>query len=264
MVEPTYQPTLSVIVPAFNEEGFIEHCISSLQRAGNRLREEKKQYIEIIVVDNNSTDRTGEIARQAGARVIFEPYNNISRARNIGANQAQGEFLAFVDADMCVSEDLLCSIDENLMDSRSVGGGTRVRPEKWTFNIFVYWIFESSLRFLFGGFSGVLHCRKKEFEDMRGFDEQCFIAEKINFYRRLRLYGRWRSQEIKDAGYGIVTVSMRVLAHNSPWTIIKNFLPFLWKPNLKVRNPEYCKMWYAPPRSTASWQKSDSSPQSSK
>src|SRR2546428_7859476 len=54
---------------------------------------------ELVVCDNNSTDRTAQIARAAGARVVSEPLNQISRARNTGAREAQGRFLIFVDAD---------------------------------------------------------------------------------------------------------------------------------------------------------------------
>ena len=55
--------------------------------------------VELIVCDNNSTDRTAEIARNAGARVVFEPVNQIARARNRGAAAATGDWLIFVDAD---------------------------------------------------------------------------------------------------------------------------------------------------------------------
>jgi len=55
----------------------------------------------VIVVDNNSTDRTGELAR-AVARRRFEPINQISRARNAGGRHASGDWLLFVDADSCL------------------------------------------------------------------------------------------------------------------------------------------------------------------
>ncbi|MEK6246435.1 MAG: glycosyltransferase family A protein, partial [Pseudomonadota bacterium] len=61
---------------------------------------------ELIVCDNNSTDDTAGIARAAGARVVFEPHNQISRARNRGAAGAAGEWLVFVDADSSPSPGL--------------------------------------------------------------------------------------------------------------------------------------------------------------
>ena len=62
---------------------------------------------ELIVCDNNSTDRTAEIARAAGATVVFEPVNQIARARNSGAAAATGDWLIFVDADSHPSADCL-------------------------------------------------------------------------------------------------------------------------------------------------------------
>jgi glycosyltransferase involved in cell wall biosynthesis len=65
---------------------------------------------EIIVCDNNSTDRTGELARAEGARVLFEPVNQISRARNAGAAVANGQWLVFVDADSFPSVELFAEM----------------------------------------------------------------------------------------------------------------------------------------------------------
>ncbi|MDZ4817287.1 MAG: glycosyltransferase [Verrucomicrobiota bacterium] len=244
----TYQPTISVIIPAFNEEQYLPRTIAAIQKAGDRLREERNQTIEIIVVDNNSLDRTKEIATELGAKVIFEQFNNISRARNVGVSHAQGEFLAFIDADMIISDDLLCAIDANLMDSDSVGGGTAIRPERWTVKVAIFWLVEAFMTFLFGGFPGVLHCRKKEFVDMRGFDEKYYVGEKMNFYRRLKLYGKWRSQVLKDTTNGTATVSMRAIAHNNFWTVMFTFLVLMLSPNKRVRDPRYCQMWYQPKR----------------
>src|SRR5438876_11028275 len=61
---------------------------------------------ELIVCDNNSDDRTAQIARAAGARVVFEPVNQIARARNTGAAHAAGEWLIFIDADSHPSREL--------------------------------------------------------------------------------------------------------------------------------------------------------------
>ncbi len=58
---------------------------------------------EMIVADNNSRDRTPEIAREHGAIVVFEPINQISRARNAGAKAARGRYLIFLDADTIIS-----------------------------------------------------------------------------------------------------------------------------------------------------------------
>ena len=89
---------ISIIVPAFNEEKLIERSLLSIRSAATTFSQVGWEH-EIIVCDNNSTDRTGELARAQGARVFFEPVNQISRARNAGAAAANGEWLVFVDAD---------------------------------------------------------------------------------------------------------------------------------------------------------------------
>ena len=71
---------ISIVVPAFNEEKLIERSLRSIQSAATIFSQVGWEH-EIIVCDNNSSDRTGELAKAEGARVVFEPVNQISRAR---------------------------------------------------------------------------------------------------------------------------------------------------------------------------------------
>ena len=89
---------ISVIVPAFNEERLLQGTLRSI-RAAMAAFDRRGWMSELIVCDNNSTDRTAEIARAEGATVVFEPFNQIARARNAGAAHASGDWLVFVDAD---------------------------------------------------------------------------------------------------------------------------------------------------------------------
>ncbi len=68
---------------------------------------------EIIVVDNNSTDLTAELAKQAGAKVVFESINQIGRARDTGATAATGDWLLFVDADSLLNPGMIAEISMN-------------------------------------------------------------------------------------------------------------------------------------------------------
>jgi glycosyltransferase involved in cell wall biosynthesis len=89
-------PDYSVIIPAFNEEEFLAETILAAREAMNA----GDRKGELIVVDNNSTDSTAEVARKAGAdRVVFEAHNQIARARNAGAAATTTPLLVFVDAD---------------------------------------------------------------------------------------------------------------------------------------------------------------------
>ena len=80
---------LSIIIPAFNEERLLGQSLASIALARQAFARHGWES-ELIVCDNNSKDRTGEIAAQAGARVVFEPVNQIARARNSGAAAATG------------------------------------------------------------------------------------------------------------------------------------------------------------------------------
>ena len=96
--------SFSVIIPAYNEEALLAETIAEIRRGMDDLLPIAG---EIIVVDNNSVDRTPKIATNAGARVVFEPINQISRARNSGAREAKGKYFFFVDADTVVPFPLL-------------------------------------------------------------------------------------------------------------------------------------------------------------
>ena len=87
------QPLVSVIIPVYNREKFLAEAIDSVLAQTYRP-------IEIIVIDDGSTDKSGEIARSyAETKYIYQDNQGVSVARNIGVDAAQGEFLAFLDSD---------------------------------------------------------------------------------------------------------------------------------------------------------------------
>lgn len=86
---------VSVVIPAYNEEKLISRCISSLEN-------QRVAPYEIIVVDNNSSDRTASIAQSHGVVVIKEKRQGIAWARNAGFDAAKGDIIARLDAD-CIA-----------------------------------------------------------------------------------------------------------------------------------------------------------------
>ena len=119
---------LSIVIPAFNEERLIERCLQSIS-ASLAANVKPCFTAEIIVVDNNSTDNTAHLARQAGAQVVFEPINQIGRARNAGAAQATGDWLLFLDADSILNPGLLADILRLIEDGKSVGCGSTLHMQ---------------------------------------------------------------------------------------------------------------------------------------
>jgi glycosyltransferase involved in cell wall biosynthesis len=103
-------PSVSIIVPCFNEEECLGECLGSLLGMNYPVSK-----WEIIVVDNNSTDHSAQIAKSYPVCYLFEPNPGPSAARNRGAEVAKGEILAFVDADCIVEENWLQEICRPLM-----------------------------------------------------------------------------------------------------------------------------------------------------
>lgn len=100
----------SIVIPAYNEEKVLRPTLLSIKKLGTPRRE-----FEVIVVDNNSKDRTSEVARENGAdKVVFEPEPGTNFAREAGRKAAHGEIIAFLDADTTPSIDWLSKIEEDL------------------------------------------------------------------------------------------------------------------------------------------------------
>jgi len=93
---------ISVVIPVRNRPEFVRRCVEGI--IGGAC---SREYFEVIVVDNGSTDDTAQAARQAGARVVSEPEPNRCRARNRGAEEAREEWIAFIDSDCVPDSDWL-------------------------------------------------------------------------------------------------------------------------------------------------------------
>ncbi|MEJ2740150.1 MAG: glycosyltransferase family 2 protein, partial [Dehalococcoidia bacterium] len=88
---------ISVVIPALNEETAIEQTIKGVPESElNKMGYD----VEILIVDNGSTDRTAEISINAGARVIYEPRRGYGRAYRTGFEHATGDIIATADADL--------------------------------------------------------------------------------------------------------------------------------------------------------------------
>ena len=118
--------SLSVIIPALNEERFIGETLRRLDPAVQSLQSSHNCPVQVLVVDNDSKDQTAEVARGFGAIVIPESIRNIARARNVGARAAEGEVLFFLDADTLVPPSILSKISSVMSDPLCVGGAVDV------------------------------------------------------------------------------------------------------------------------------------------
>ena len=115
-------PKYSFIVPVYNGENTIEETIRSIQS-------QSYQDFELIVVDNNSNDKTAEkVSQFSGVRSYFCKKRGRSIARNLGAEKATGTYLAFVDADVLLSKDWLDQVDRYLQEFPLDAVSTKIVP----------------------------------------------------------------------------------------------------------------------------------------
>lgn len=113
------RPRFSIVVPALDEERYIGDCLRSL------ANQDFSGVVEIIVVDNNSTDATAAVARSFGATVVHERRPGVCWARQHGTALACGEFVVSTDADTTFAPDWLSRIDRVLAENPNcvaVGG----------------------------------------------------------------------------------------------------------------------------------------------
>lgn len=180
--------TICVIVPTYNEERTIGNCIES-------IRTVTRGYpIELIIVDNGSTDLTREIAEALGAKVIVDSSRHVSGLRNLGASQTNAEILAFVDADCIVAADWVENAQHYFDKSDvSVWGSppTHPKPGTWVQRAWdlvrrkrnqvqdVTWLESMNL-----------WVRREVFIKTGGFNEELVTCEDVDFCYRAAAFGR--------------------------------------------------------------------------
>ncbi|MCZ6835474.1 MAG: glycosyltransferase family 2 protein, partial [Planctomycetota bacterium] len=117
-------PHISFIIPAYNEEVYVGRTIDSIHEAARALPGASGLDYEVIVVDDASDDKTGQVAQDHGAIVHRVELRHIAAVRNAGALIAKGAIFVFVDADTILPSQTLAGALKSLEDERVVGGGS--------------------------------------------------------------------------------------------------------------------------------------------
>jgi len=237
--------TYSIIIPAYNEQLWLPNALLSVRNAMDAIQ----MPGEVIVVDNNSTDNTASIAWYYGADVVYEPINQISRARNTGAKHSRGKFLIFLDADTLLSEKLLQIAITRLSNDNCCGGGVLVRfnetiPPMIRFGVNLWNGFSKTFGIAAGCF---IYSLREGFEQIGGFSEKVYASEEFWFSKKLKAWGKERSMDFRVITDPPVITSARKLQWFSPLELILILLvgafPFA------VRYRSLCSFWYRrPPR----------------
>ncbi len=235
---------LSIIVPAYNEERLLAATLANLN-AGAKVLERRGWASELIVCDNNSTDRTADIAAAAGARVVFESVNQISRARNAGAAAASGDWLLFVDADSLPDAALFEDLVRAMADTSCLAGGSTLRfPPEAGLGRLPVWLWNGVSRILRWAAGSFVFCRATAFRDAGGFSLALYAAEEIDLFRCLKRLAHRRGQRIEILHRHPLLTSARKLRLYS----VREALGFMLRTALgggkTLRRASDCHIWY--------------------
>ena len=235
---------ISIVIPAFNEERLLPATLRSVLEAA-RTFEEAGWTFELIVCDNNSTDRTAEVAAAAGARVVFEPVNQISRARNAGAAVATGDWLVFIDADSHPSAGLFGDVVDAIRRGDVVAGGATVAADNERLvvrAIVAGWNrISRSLRWLAGSF---IFCEAGAFRRVGGFSQALYAAEELDLSRRLkRLARRERTRIVVLHRHPLLTSARKAHLYTAR-DAFRFYMRMILTGGRSLRSPEGAFIWY--------------------
>lgn len=238
-------PKLSIVIPAFNEEKLLPRTLASVGTAVEALRERGWDW-ELIVCDNNSRDRTAEVAREHGARVVFEPVNQIARARNTGAGAATGEWILFLDADSVASRELIGAAMDEVGRGNVILVGAVVQLDgdlpRWGRVFLSLWnLLSRTLRWVAGSFVLV---EATAFREVGGFDLGLYAGEELELSRRVKAVARRRGCRCAIVSNPPLVSSARRMKLYSRGEILRFTARAMLRPLATPRSREACGMWY--------------------
>ncbi len=137
-------PQYSIVIPAYNEENFIGATLRSL------LEQDFDRAFEVVVCDNNSTDKTSEVATSYGARVVLETTRGVCAARQAGFEASRAPIVISTDADTTFSKHWLSQIDKRFSeypDAVAIAGAPHfVDAPLWA--LIIVWVYTQAVRFI--------------------------------------------------------------------------------------------------------------------
>jgi glycosyltransferase involved in cell wall biosynthesis len=189
----THDTSISLIIPAYNEEKYIGACLDAV------IRNIGQRACEIIVVDNGSTDGTAEIvARYPQVVRVLEPAKGITRARQAGYRHASGEILAFIDADTLPPAGWIEQIEQQFgkdADLACLSGPYHYFDlPRWRRGVAAAWFIAARPVYHAVGYmmvGGNFAIRRQVLDAMGGFDATIeFYGEDVDVARRAHRFGR--------------------------------------------------------------------------
>lgn len=182
--------TISVVIPAYNEEKYLPRTLESLKHL-------TRQPDEVVVIDGGSTDKTVEAGKKYGARVVSVLHRGIGFARQKGVEAATSDIIAFTDADTLVPPDWLTKIEESLNQPgvAAVYSGFHVPDGWWPYRFFVNYLQPVSTFFFHWIGLPMAPGQNTSFWKAKaltagGYPTEFKIAEDLEMARRIRKVGK--------------------------------------------------------------------------
>jgi len=189
MQKPPKKPTISIIVPTFQEGQYIANTILNLRKAAN------PSSVEVIVVDGGSVDDTIEEAKRFADKV-YRIGRGIAKARNFGAKHSNGDILLFIDADVTLPKGFAEKLIETFKDPEVRGATCNIMPLKPNISEKIFFYLYNGLIRLTSRFKPhsrgeFLAVRKSAFFTINGFNENLSCIEDHDFAIRLSKIGKF-------------------------------------------------------------------------
>ena len=241
------------MVPAYNEARLLPRLLESIEIAAVRYG---RNNIEVIVADNFSTDDTRLIAKSMGAKVVSVSKRRIAAARNGGASVATGDILCFIDADSALHPDTFFAIDKAMHNDRFIAGATGVYLERYSIGLLATYLMMMPMMLITGMDTGVVFCRREDFDAVGGYNENLFFAEDVAFLQALKRRGAAKRQRLTRLSGVRALGCTRKFDENGDW----HYFPMLIKSlAILVRKgmsvfikqddvPDLTDYWYRPQR----------------
>ena len=207
---------ISVIIPAHNEEKYIRRCIHSIKKADERF----KGNTEIVVVCNRCTDRTAQIAKDNGARVLFNEDRCIAKVRNAGIEAAKGKIIVTIDADNRMTPGTLNEIYRLLKSGKYIGGGAPIRFERYSFPLWCNDILCRVSFMITGLYSGIFWAKKETFDAIGGFVDKKAM-EDVATAKLLKQYGKKNGKRYTTLKKNVLINSTRKYDDLGDWLYFK-------------------------------------------
>ena len=215
-------PNLSIVVPVRNDAKRLGTCLNSIRSYA--------PSVKVYVIDNGSTDGSGEMAGELGATVIRCPGLRVGALRNRGCEKSSSDFIAFVDSDHEVTSDWLEKGLEILLQDESIvaAGSHYLAPPDGTW-VQTTWAIHRLRGPKRGDVdwlgAGNLFVRRDAFEKVGGFREDLIAAEDVDLCHRLRQLG----------GRIVCDKRIRNIHHGEPKTLIAFLRKEYWRGSSGVK-----------------------------